>query len=512
MHRPRVILGGLFHETHTFIDGLTRWSDFQCFEGKAILDQRDQPSPLGTAVKTGLQHGWEIVPTIFVTAVPSAVVADEVLEIVWNRFLQIANPAIEQGVDGIFLVLHSSCVCQSVLDVEGELLARIRALPNASHLPIYGVYDLHSNYSPAMAALSNCLVAYRENPHTDACEATRRAVDLMQRMFQDHGKQVRAFAKQFHAPAPVVWAPIHTGSQLNPMRRLLSLARQLETDYPEFLVVNVNAGFAFSDTPDTGTSFTIATLGDESTARAALDQLVELATRYAPESSLVESPLLSTLENIARQQNTAGHHGLTVLVEPAENIGAGAPGDGTTLLQGLLQFGIQNAAVCLWDPLAVRELSNAEPGGTRTLTVGGRGSKYSGEPLRIECTVNLLCDGNFELRDKHSHLASMSGNRFDMGRCALVRVQGVSVLLTTNRTPPMDLGQWFHVGIDPSNLSVIGVKAAVAHRQAYDPIATQQIWVDSPGPCQSELARFNYQNIRRPIYPLDPIIDRTVAR
>ena len=47
------------------------------------------------------------------------------------------------------------------------------------------------------------------------------------------------------------------------------------------------------------------------------------------------------------------------------------------------------------------------------------------------------------------------------------------------------------------------MKAAVAHRRAYDPIAARMFWVDTPGPCSSNLKTLPYKHIRRPIYPLD---------
>ena len=114
-------------------------------------------------------------------------------------------------------------------------------------------------------------------------------------------------------------------------------------------------------------------------------------------------------------------------------------------------------------------------------------------------------DGRFELEDKQSHLASMSGNYFDMGRCAVVQHKGITILLTTNKTPPFDLGQWRSQGIEPTKLSIIGVKAAVAHRRAYDPIAARMLWVNTPGPCSSDLKSLPFQNVKRPVYPLDPM-------
>jgi microcystin degradation protein MlrC len=84
-----------------------------------------------------------------------------------------------------------------------------------------------------------------------------------------------------------------------------------------------------------------------------------------------------------------------------------------------------------------------------------------------------------------------------------VRHGGLTLLLTSIKTPPFDLGQWRSQGIEPSALSVIAVKAAVAHRRAYDPIAARMLWVDTPGPCSSNLKTLPYRHLRRPIFPLD---------
>jgi microcystin degradation protein MlrC len=106
----------------------------------------------------------------------------------------------------------------------------------------------------------------------------------------------------------------------------------------------------------------------------------------------------------------------------------------------------------------------------------------------LDVKLLALNDGKFELEDKNSHLASMCGDAFDMGPCAIVQHAGVRILLTSVKTPPFDLGQWRSQGIEPTTLSVIGVKAAVAHRRAYDGIAARMLWVDTPGPCSSSLA------------------------
>jgi microcystin degradation protein MlrC len=123
----------------------------------------------------------------------------------------------------------------------------------------------------------------------------------------------------------------------------------------------------------------------------------------------------------------------------------------------------------------------------------------------LEATFVSRSGGRFTLEDRNSHLAAVQGVNFNMGPCAVVTVgDGITVLLTTRKTPPFDLAQLRSQGIVPEKLSVIAVKAAVAHRRAYDPIAVGSYTVTTPGPCTSDLTRLPYRRLRRPIFPLDP--------
>ena len=72
---------------------------------------------------------------------------------------------------------------QSFPDVEGEALARIRTLLG-EHCPVCGVLDLHANFTAKMALNSDGLVAFRENPHTDAMAAAKSAARLLDRLMR----------------------------------------------------------------------------------------------------------------------------------------------------------------------------------------------------------------------------------------------------------------------------------------------------------------------------------------
>ena len=54
-------------------------------------------------------------------------------------------------------------------------------------------------------------------------------------------------------------------------------------------------------------------------------------------------------------------------------------------------------------------------------------------------------------------------------------------------------------------MRMIVVKAAVAYRAAYEPIAGQIIEVDTPGLTAVNPLHFEYHDIRRPVFPLDDL-------
>ncbi len=84
----------------------------------------------------------------------------------------------------------------------------------------------------------------------------------------------------------------------------------------------------------------------------------------------------------------------------------------------------------------------------------------------------------------------------------MVRSAGVTILLTSKKTPPFDLGQLRSQGVEPETLSVIGVKAAVAHRRAYDRITKASFTVATPGPCSSDFCIAFRTNARSSADPL----------
>ena len=493
--KPRILLAGLYHETHTFLAETTPWGDFEVALGAEVLAKEGDQSPTDGFLGVAREAGWEVIPTVDARAQPSGMVEDSAFERFWSEFESRARPALAAGIDAFFAVLHGAMVTHSLVDPEGELLARFRSLPGAAGVPVFGVLDLHASVTPLMCAHSNGLVAYRKNPHTDAKEAAARAARLLGRCLREGRTPRMALCR-----LPLLLPPTATGTQGDPMLALGRFAAETERDFPAIWALNVIAGFAFADVPDAGVSLGAVFTGEPSPVQLRLEEGARLAWSLR-EAGDVSYP--SADAAVGRLAPEAG--GPTLLVEPSDNIGGGAPGDGTGVLRALLAHSVQRALVVINDPVSVARLSATPVGGRAPLAVGGRGSPLDPGPVELDAILVSRSDGDFMLENPRSHLASMSGTRCRMGPCAVVRHGGVTILLTSRKTPPFDLGQLRSQGIEPRDFAFIGVKAAVAHRAAYDPVAAASFYVDTPGPCSSNLASFPYRRLRRPIHPLDPI-------
>jgi len=488
----KIFLAGIFHETHSFTDDRTRLDDFLIHRGKALLERIGDGSQVDGFLTTAAREGWEVIPAANYLCGASGMVEHAVFESFWDEIKPVLVAALAGGLDGIFLSLHGAMVTTELEDPDGELLERIRALPGAAHLPIFGVFDLHATLTQKMGALSDGLVCYRECPHDDTYESAVRATELLARCLRTGVRP-----RQHVLVTPIVWPPTGTGTRDGAMHALEAAARRMERDIPGVLAVNVSAGYAYADVHDAGVAFSIITEGEDEAARAGLRELARIAWDMRSDGI----PQEHDLDQVVRDFKPGGK-GPVLLVEPADNIGGGGPGDCTDVMRALLKYDVDGAGVVMADAAAVAALQSVPVGGRITLDIGGKGSRLDPGPVTLEVELVSRSDGRFELEDLQSQIVVL-GRTIDMGPSAVVRHRGLTILLTSKRLAPMDLGQWRSQGIDPEKLSMIGVKAAVGHRRAYEKIASASFTVSTNGPCTSDLARLPYKRIRRPVFPLD---------
>jgi microcystin degradation protein MlrC len=489
----RVAVAGCLHESNTFV---RTWTDRRCFvEGSLCWGEELVPvwgqahHEVGGFLTALLQEGVEPIPIGMAWATPGGPVTDDIFEEVCDRFCTTLR---RHQPDGILLALHGAMVTSRFPSADTELLARIRAAVGGD-IPIAVTLDFHANVSPEMARYADAIVAYQTYPHVDQWQCGYKAAQLLLHSLRQNRRPVTVVIK------PPLFIPILAQeTQQAPMSELLRLARQLE-QHPGVLAVSLVAGFPYADVPAMGASVVVVAQSEQRTV--AVEVAEELAAALWSGRQRLHVPTYTIPEAVQLACTTRNTP--VLLVDLGDNIGGGTAGDGTCLLEELLRQQAQGWLAVLWAPEAVAQACQKGAGASLTVTVGGTDPRQ-GSPLTLHGVVRTVHDGRWiETEPRHG------GRRFhDQGPTAVLDVGNDNVLvLNTLRTPPFSLGQLTSLGLDPRRSRIIVVKAAVAYKAAYAPIAGTILPVDTPGPTAAQPHRwpehFCYSRIPRPLYPLD---------
>jgi microcystin degradation protein MlrC len=486
----RFFVAMVSHETNTFSPVRTDRQQFEARElrygGEILEAYRDTGTCLGGMIDAAAARGITLVPSLAASASPAGRVAKEFYAETRDRLvadLRAAGP-----LDGVLLDLHGAMVVEGIDDGEGDLLAAVRAV--VGEVPIAVTLDFHANVTRAMAETATLLHGYKTYPHVDMDARGREAAARLAEVASGRIRPTVAYRQ------PPMLPPI--AGQLTtrgPMRRLYDLADAMEAR-PRVLSVSIFAGFPLADIHDAGLSIYVATDGDQALAETLADELAAAAWSLRREFLHRALPVRDA---VARALALDGRP--VVLADIADNTGGGAGGDTTEILRELLRVGARSATVaCLWDPAAVRACLEAGVGAHLTVAVGGKVDPGHGAPLTVSGRVRTLSDGRFVHRGPM--LRGLEGR---LGPTAVLDVNDVKIVLISYRWQTLDPEMIRFVGIDPLGEKILVVKSSIHYRAAFEPIARAILEVDAPGLSSSNLGRFAFGRVRRPIFPLDDL-------
>lgn len=490
----RVAVGGIIHETHTFAPTPTALQDFEqtWHSGAGLVEaMQGTSSGIGGMIEGVTQRSWRLLPTMYSAAMPAGIVDGATYESLLSDLRTRVSELMP--LDGLLLHLHGAMVTETCLDAETEIAAAMRQIVGPS-TPIVVELDMHGNINPALADQADILLAYDTNPHVDPYLRGLEAVSILESLVQGQLKPTTVVRN-----LPFLLAPQVTDTSELPLQALHSLVQDMEQD-TRVIAISVLAGFAYADTPWTGPSLVVHTNNSPALAAELADRLTAELNAHV-DSMKFETVSPATAVQAAQQSQT----GPVILVDSADNIGGGTPGDGTDALAAMLAAEVKEGAVVIADPEAVSHCQAAGVGAEITIQIGGKTDSFHGSPLTVTGEVQALSDGIYPCELAVHHFAAFYGDTLNMGDTAWFRAGGVNVILNSLKTPPFDLAQLRGIGVIPERQQMIAVKAAVAYRTAYAPIAAMTIEMDTAGLCSSNLARFPYQHIRRPLFPLDEI-------
>ena len=89
----RILIAGLFHETHTFLYEITGPDAVRVRRGKELLALRGAGSMIDGFLSVAERENWQVVPALDVGAMPSGTLDHAVFEAFWLEFEQDHHPA-----------------------------------------------------------------------------------------------------------------------------------------------------------------------------------------------------------------------------------------------------------------------------------------------------------------------------------------------------------------------------------------------------------------------------------
>jgi microcystin degradation protein MlrC len=288
-----------------------------------------------------------------------------------------------------------------------------------------------------------------------------------------------------------------------PMCRLLeSAAREMQR--PGILNVAINAGFTDADVWAAGPSV-IVTFDAKSVERQTASDVAEKICDEIWAYKDQWSQPLPLVECIEQLKEARGVEGTIVVADFSDNPGSGAYSDCTALIAAMLEAGVTNAAAgTLLDPEAVAEIAAKAIGETITVTIGGKSDpSVGGGPLTVTGRLMAISEGNFVFEGP-----MFTGLPGTTGKSVCLRVDGIDIMIVSERMQMLDQNIFRIVGIEPKEKAIVAVKSMQHFKGAFGPIATQIIVTDAGGLSSPDLSRRTYSRLRRPVFPLDALPDR----
>ena len=481
--KPRIGIAGIAIESSTFSPAKTTERDFnirlsgEIFTSYSFFDQ----SYIDKA-------DW--FPTMRARALPGGVVTKESYESMVIQIIEMTKQTLP--LDGLFFDIHGARNVEGMEDPEGDFIERIRKVVGPKTL-ISTSMDSHGNVSEVLAKHSDLITCYRMAPHEDAMESKQRALDnLIYRLKSGKGKpKYKAWI-----PVPILLPGEKTSTRVDPGKKLYSKVAPM-TEKKGVIDAAIWVGYAWGDAPRNHA--VVMTYGDNK--KQVVESAEELARDFwnfrhdfefvAPTTD-IEDAFNKAFNYLKIREDKKPF----IISDMGDNPTAGGAGDVTWTLNKILnmdEFKRSDSPKLIYASIPGPDLiNNAFKVGVGNYVEGMVGAmvdnRYS-PPIKIKGIVHSLKQG-----DRNAELE------------AVVKVNNVYVIVTYKRKPYHYISDFTNLDLDPSSSDLLVVKIGYLVPELYD-IRGDWVMALTPGGVDQDLERLGYQNIKRPMYPLDKDMD-----
>jgi microcystin degradation protein MlrC len=330
----------------------------------------------------------------------------------------------------------------------------------------------------AMAETADVLVPFRTYPHVDMRATGARATRLLIERSRRSEPWALAF-REVDYFIPVT----NQCTMVEPMAEVMVRRAELAEEVAELAYC---FGFPYADFPGCGQAIACWAESQGEADAAADALLAELVRREPSFAGGVMAAEEAVAEAIRLSKNAAKP---IIIADTQDNPGGGGHGDTTGLLAELLRQGARDVAFGLINDREAAAACHAAGETARvTLDLGGRSD---GVPLRVTGVVERLSDGRFTLSGPMG-----KGNPADLGPTALLRVEGVRIVVVSRKMQCHDQSVMTHLGLEPARQRILAVKSSVHFRAHFQPIAEAVLVAAAPGPVVADPATLPFAHLR----------------
>ncbi|MBC2836664.1 M81 family metallopeptidase [Paragemmobacter straminiformis] len=502
----RVAILGLMLESNRFAPVITEEDYLKrvYLAGGEILEDLHSSDPkLPTEIR-GFAAGmdergpWELVP-ILVGLVEAGGPLDHgfflsALDEIRTR-LRAAGP-----LDAVYVSNHGAMITTENSDPDGEILAAVREVVGPD-VPVVATLDLHGNVSERMVRMADVIVAYQTNPHVDMLARGQDAAAALHEMFAGMKPDV-AFIRM-----PIVPPTVTLLTEVGPYADLMNFGQSLVRG--DIVNVSILGGFAYSDTPKNGLAIIVTARQANGSAKAVAERIARRAwdehLRFVPKLTSLADAVDHVAAVCANPTLPA-----IALADVADNPGGGGNGNTMWILEALHERGVRDVIIgVVNDPSLAAEAARLGEGARFRAVFNRSGADSFSRRFEADARVVSIRDG-----DCVGRRGFYAGRRMNLGLSVLLDLNGISVVVISIRTQCADPIFLEMMGLDIAAARAVVVKSRGHFRAGFDEFFghDQVIEVDAPGLTSPALQRFDFRNIPRPAFPLDPDAQWSLAK
>lgn len=435
------------------------------------------------------EAGITLIPSIYARGHPHGLVTFDAFTFILSRFKQAIEEELHE-IDGIFLFLHGA---SKVIGLQGgsaehQIIKEIRRIVGP-YMPIALVMDPHGNLSSTLVSQVNILRCYRQSPHTDIAETYR----FVARKFI-HLLKERRDIHPIYYKVPILIGGEKSVSSDEPMHSINALCDAAE-DTGRIMSASFHIGYLRHDGDKLGCG--VVVVGNRAKDQAYAVQWAKKIRAFAY-AKRHEFHYHGNVEecDVALEKVVAFPQSPCFLTDSGDNVGSGADGYNTFVLQQVLQ--LKN-----WN--------------NKTFLFAGIVDKEAYSYLYHKCIhdhVDFYVGCDIDAMSRPIHIKGeivargvvnqLYNDKKDIGSAITVKLENapVSVVVEYDAIQYIDMDQFKCSGLKIDDYDIIIVKEGYISDD-YEKYGKYCVMSLTQGPTYQKSENLVFHQIYRPMFPYD---------